>query len=836
MIKVDNKKALSKLASKSFKASRTRNIFAVIAIALTSILFTTLFTLGIGAVENFQRQTMRMAGGDGHASLKYLNDKQYDAVKNNKLINTISYNKILADSVNNPELLKRRGELWYYDDNALKLCFCEPTAGKRPTAENEIMMDTLTMQLMDIPHEIGSKVTLELSVRGEEITRDFVLSGWWEGDNAFKSSLLLTSESYMTAHADELYYSYYDDTSMVGTINPLILFKNTFDLQGKLDTLIQESGFSSVEGSPDYVASNLNWSYISSGMTVDPSIVLGVIAAIVLIIFTGYLIIYNIFQISVIRDIRFYGLLKTIGTTSKQIRKILSKQVLILTVIGIPIGLIFGFILGKMLVPMLMGITTFSKFNDLDVKANPIIFIASALFAVITVIISIRKPAKIASSVSPVEAVRYTDTQNKQKNRKKSTDGGKIHKMSLSNLGRSKKRTVLVILSLSLSIVLLNTVFTVVSGFSIEKFVSRSVASDYRIFHADLLNFEYRGHDNEVTPDIMADIKNIEGFEEGGKIYFSLSDYITSLTDKESKEKGSYVPVYGIDSFVAENTFQLLEGVFDPEKFKSGDYIIEAVAVDDNGIPYNNGFLTVGEKVELNIQKNSDDPGFSKEYTVMAKIKERTSILDCGVSFGTRQNLYISTDQYEKVFDDPAVMSYLFNVESDKETDTDSFLQNYTDNVQPVYSFSSKASTIKEFEDMTSMITMVGGALSIVIGIIGIINFINSTMTGIITRKREFAMLQSIGMTDRQLKLMLVAEGIYYAAFTSITSFILGVLSSAVIVKGIIGQLWFFDYKFIIMPIIIMIPILIIMGILIPLISLKFSNNQSIVERLREVE
>ena len=64
MRKVRNKKVIDKISYKSFRANRTRNVIAIIAIALTAMLFTTLFTVGIGTAENFQRQTMRQAGGD----------------------------------------------------------------------------------------------------------------------------------------------------------------------------------------------------------------------------------------------------------------------------------------------------------------------------------------------------------------------------------------------------------------------------------------------------------------------------------------------------------------------------------------------------------------------------------------------------------------------------------------------------------------------------------------------------------------------------------------------------------------------------------------------------
>ena len=101
-----------------------------------------------------------------------------------------------------------------------------------------------------------------------------------------------------------------------------------------------------------------------------------------------------------------------------------------------------------------------------NTSLNPFIFIGAALFSLFTVYISTRKPGKIAASISPVEAVKYTEiSADVKKKRKKSTDGGKLYKMALSNLGRNRKRTVLVIISLSLSIILLNSVVTLTESF-----------------------------------------------------------------------------------------------------------------------------------------------------------------------------------------------------------------------------------------------------------------------------------------------------------------------------------------------------------------------------------
>lgn len=166
----------------------------------------------------------------------------------------------------------------------------------------------------------------------------------------------------------------------------------------------------------------------------------------------------------------------------------------------------------------------------------------------------------------------------------------------------------------------------------------------------------------------------------------------------------------------------------------------------------------------------------------------------------------------------------------------DAFLQNYTENAEPVMAYSSRNTRAKEFEDMRNVVLIVGGVLSLIIGLIGVLNFINSMLTSILTRKREFAMLQSIGMTTKQLRRMLIAEGLMYTASAGAVSLVLGVGASALLANTIAKSLWFFSYKFTLLPLIITIPILLIIGIMLPMPVLKSVEKQSIVDRLRETE
>lgn len=848
MYKVNNKKIIKKLSVKSFQASRTRNMIAVLAIALTALLFTALFTVGSGVIENFQRQTMRQAGGDGMGVLKYITDEEYENIKDHRLIKEISYNRLLSNSVDNEELLKRHGEFYYMDDTAMKLGFCESTTGRKPQAENEIIMDTKAMRLLGVEQKIGAPVTLELTVHGKPVVRDFVLSGWWEADPVFNVSIMVASHAYVDAHQEELYNSYKDDYDMTGVINSYIMFKNSVGLEEKLHTVITESGYSLEEDSPDFIANNVNWAYLSTNFDLDAGTVLAVLAALALVIFTGYLIIYNIFQISVLRDIRFYGLLKTIGTTGTQIKRIIRRQALLLSVIGIPIGLVLGYFVGCTLVPVIMDQSYFAT-SDYKIAMNPLIFIGSTVFALVTVAISTAKPGRIAAKVSPVEAVRYTDYSGGHKRKvRRFGRGARIVNMAAANLGRNRVRTSLVILSMALSLVLFNTIYTISVGFDMDKFLSVFVDTDFLIGHADYFNYQYRGPENALSESMIEAVKEQPGFLEGGRLYSNVKD-VESFTaeipdgaDVDEREVDPFTggvscAVYGLEDLPLSR-LEVLEGEIDEEKLKTGNYILEGIELYDDGSPiWESSHYEIGDKVALQNYKGNADTRLENELTsyefeVMAKVKIKYYTNSCMQGYGW--SYYLPAEVYKEMTVDPGLMSYAFNVSGDAEEEMEAFLKNYTENTEPVMNYSSKRVRKAEFDGMRNMLLVVGGALSFIIGTIGVLNFINSMLTSIITRQREFAMLQSIGMTGKQLRQMLILEGVYYAAAAGIVSVVLGVALSLVIVRALAESMWFFTYRFTMIPLLLVIPVLLFIGMLLPVVFLRVVEKRSIVERLRE--
>ena len=183
------------------------------------------------------------------------------------------------------------------------------------------------------------------------------------------------------------------------------------------------------------------------------------------------------------------------------------------------------------------------------------------------------------------------------------------------------------------------------------------------------------------------------------------------------------------------------------------------------------------------------------------------------------------------------VMLYAFNMEDDAANDAmESFLADYTETQAPQYDYESKATYEAEFESFRSMFFLLGSVLSFIVGLVGILNFFNAILTGILTRRREFAVLQSVGMTGRQLKTMLVWEGLLYGIGTIGLAVLLSVVAGPQLGTAMNSMFWFFSYRFTLLPILAVLPVLLLLGVTLPLGVYHFVAKSTIVERLRETE
>ena len=541
-MRVKNRKCIRRLSFKSLWASRKRNIIAICAIALTTLMFTSLFTIMLSVNSSYETYNFRQAGGYSDGSFKDLSREQADKIAAHKGIKAWG-ERIVCGFSSSDVFSKVAAEVSYMDKNCSKWSYATPTTGKEPQKENEIAMDTTALRLLGVEPELGANVTITYQggngvSTGFTQTDSFILVGYWEYDDLMPVHYINVSKAYVEKINEKCIAA--GDEALNIDLN--VMLPSKLNIREQMENIDTDLGYDwNTRDQENSARIGVNWgltaSSISSG--IDFSLVAALIAFFLLIIFTGYLIIYNIFQISVTGDIRFYGLLKTVGTTPRQLRRIITQEALFLCIIGIPIGLLLGYGIGAVLTPIVLETTSIIG-TKADISSSPLIFIGSAVFAIITVFLSCRKPGKMAAKVSPVEAAKYAEGMTSKK-RTRHSRGAKVYQMAFANLGRNKKKTALVVVSLTLSVTLLNVLFSLVNGFDMDKYVDRSTCADFIVSSTDY--FRYNPADEYIGQDIIDEIKENTDETISGSGY-DLADIWPMMwinTDQYSKLAGNYL-------------------------------------------------------------------------------------------------------------------------------------------------------------------------------------------------------------------------------------------------------------------------------------------------------
>ncbi len=178
---------------------------------------------------------------------------------------------------------------------------------------------------------------------------------------------------------------------------------------------------------------------------------------------------------------------------------------------------------------------------------------------------------------------------------------------------------------------------------------------------------------------------------------------------------------------------------------------------------------------------------------------------------------------------------FYFDVDDGNMENAAELLQAYQQTESADMNIVSRKTMEEQYEAETRSKAVMGYSVSIVIALVGILNYINSMVTAIISRKKEFAMIQSVGMTKRQLRRMLAFEGLYYVVLTLLIAYILSTVTVGVLVRALVAG-GYATFRFTLMPLVGCTPVLILLAFVIPYICFRKLEKQSVVERLRTAE
>ncbi len=847
------------LNRRTFRQNKGRNLVAVLAIILTTLMFTTLFVLSQSMSRNIIEMTFRQTGYDGQASFKSITEEQAAKIAAHPDVAETGYSMVVGIG-QGKELSGRQVEIRFADESYAEHSFAKPVTGRMPQVADEIALDNIVLDKLGIPHELGQRVTLEwIADFQEEENRvsEFTLCGFWEGNESSYASMAWVSREFAEDVTEQLEAAdpgaaeQVPDSRIAGICMGQVNLYSDREIEKTMDRILEDTGLTELE-----YGVNLAYDPDMNRMAAQES--LPMYLGMILVFVAGYLIIYNIFQISVTTDIQFYGKLKTLGMTARQLKRLIYGQAGRLCLLGIPVGMVLGYLLGMVLVPVWI------QMEDARVSVSPLIFIGSAAFAGMTVLISCMRPARMAGKVSPMEALRYNDVQRGGRSVKRRSGSAGLPALAWSNLGRNRKRTVTVICSLTLGLTLMSAFYARNAAFDMEKYLEELMLSDFQMDQAT--SEEYmKGYDpygDTLHPELIAQVEALEGLEGIGYEYsheteIALSEQTIAnmqafYTDDVLADWASYDPVgpqsiqeavdeksagavvYGLDGIVLDAytaEAHVLAGSYDAEQFATGKYAIAAGLAMTKEEGQTLPTVSVGDTVEIEGQ----------EYTIMAVLDE-FSVVTEGAKEGGAENkdrhyleFIVPMETFRARWPQNTPRKIFFDVEDAHLDAAQEMLDRYSAETGENIPLTTRASKAAQYRRETRSSAVMGNVVSIVIALVGVLNFINSMVTSIVSRRKEFAMMQSVGMTKPQLCKLLVWEGMDYAWITLLCTYVISSLAVGIGVRAMVEG-GFTTFRFTLLPLVICTPPLLLFAVLVPYLCFHNLEKDSLVERLRSTD
>jgi len=817
---MQNNRIIGKITKKTLTANRGRNIFLILAISLTAFMLCTVFSVGMSYMESQKMQQIRMMGTTAHGAISEITDEQLDMMASLDYIETYG-SGIETGMIIPTEETYGMTLLIYWSDNQKWDTLITPAytdiIGEYPTAEDEIMIPRWVLEKLGITvPEIGMEITFIVIEKNEYANpKTFRLSGWF------------TNYTYIrTGSLDILYVSEeYAVNSGYSRGAVQFKFKND-DINTNVEMLAEDLGITIEDMNvvPMFRMSDTDTMVLYAA----------VIIIIILLMLTGGLLIYNVLLISVSKDIRFYGLLKAVGMTQRQIKSTVYNQIMRLCIVGVPAGLLTALIFSYFIVP---GFITAMNMGNADtgivISFNPLIYIGSVIFTVATAVLGAVQPAKKAARISPIEAIRYTEVTVGRKSTNRSVYGNSM-KIAWRNVFRVRRQAIVVFASLFLGLTMLLMVTTLIDAMNVDNFVNSYNYSDIELRNEFARYIGGTLEKQMITPDMLDRFAALNGLTAMRTYYLE-----SVLLTYDSEMYGKYVEMMA-ERFGEEFTDEYLDENFiasvisltpeDIEGFNRGAETPIDIEAFERG---EFAFISIDEPELLNMINDIEITMFPAETVLKIPFGGFIPAYYKVHFGGIAPNIYVSQSFMESLFDDPTIYKVELDVEEKYQKEALDRIDTITNGVHEITRV-SRYETREEMKGAKTMMYILGGGISVILGLIGIFNFVNLMFTQILTRKHEITMLESIGQTKKQTRKMLISEGMIYAVISSLLVCIFGNAITYGLFKMFQQQADYAIYRFPLLQLAVMILVVVIVCITIPLAAYNSISKNTIVERLRD--
>lgn len=767
MLKNNNQAVVKRLAKNNLKSNRRRSLSMVLAIMLSSFLLFSVFTVGVTYLKMQRQQNIRLNGAEFDAIMYGISEEQKEILEENPTVE--HYGVVMVSGVvAETEADKTPGVgLLYADDTYWKKMMAPArkfVKGHYPVEENEVMVTEDALKKCGFSDKkIGDEITFVYEINEKREVETFRISGIWDGygdtDNFYMSKAFCDKQKLDAVYYGRCHISFckkwMSDEAQQAFIDSMKLKKSQ----------------------------RLFYVYEYGNAT---EIFLGLSGIALVTVLSAYLLIYNIMYLSVAGNIRYYGLLQTIGMTGRQIRQLMQKQLLWIGGIGMLAGILIGAGTSFFLIPVVVKTFVSAKeMGAVQVTFHPVIVLLTVLLTGCTVWYAGRKPTKIAVGSSPVEALEYRVVSSVRK-RHKTRKGSLIVRMALEQLTRNKKKTMVTMLSLAASLSVFLCLITLLHTQSAREYSYNYMGLDMVLKNDTINNMvlnraaegeeQIQGVHPILNEELLNEIRQTDGVEEvlptiTVPTIVPWEKEVTDVWMREFYETWMNIPYEDdIEEYQQhpENFGSSLVGITE-EDFRALNAEMEQ-PVDEEAflsgktcILYRHGLFGLDEK-ELRGKQISCEEYVHPENTRTFEIAGMTDVGDYVSLLGFPPTMIVIDDVVKAFTEKPIVfrVGIRYAEEYHKETE-DAILSNIEESPNKTdFSWDSKIEQAENVKAAQGYMMEIGFGIVLILGIIGVMNYINTSVGNMQSRQKEISIMESVGMTERQVKKMLVWEGIFY--------------------------------------------------------------------------
>lgn len=841
----NNLKICRMLVRRDFRFHRIKNLVLILAVALVAGLYTFVFLLGNAVKNSYLLSYQYSYGSVSHILYSGLTEHQADALAQNVNVKS-SVRLSTVGRLSDPVMGQRSVKLAVTDRAYAESVLSVPTTGRLPEQPGEIALDEYTMGSLGILHEIGTPVEIQWTdPDGEIYTDSFTLCGWWSSPANFSEACAWITEE----TASELVPGYDGENAENVTLG--VTLYQPRDLETQAAQILKDQGV------PD-TAYTTNLAYLDSQIEQASGQARPFYTPAVLVLVCGFLMIYAIVHVSAEQEREFFAGLKAQGMTPRQIRRYLMEKGCAAVVFGMIPGFFAGFGLNLLLTGrVIVGMEENPAIYFLDWPP----FTAAAVCTFATVLLAYLLPAFRLWRKTPAEVMRENVTG--QKHKRKAADGRTtVFGLACRTLGTGKGRTVLSVITMLLSVLLISSVWIQYISLKEELYLSALSPWDYSIVDGSAYTSwqQYNQNNKSITEETLDGLRRRPEVQSVGALksrevtltaseelrqrivdyYDQPYDETQSLRDTQAQypewlkgldrlaETGKYTAiVIGLDgeylNYVLENC-PFTSGGFDEEKFASGDYVIAGGA-------YHEGVScpAEGETVELE----------GSRFQVLGSVMHDDTYLSGSDSKEADFSLVyiLPLKAFDLLFPGQGFRQIAVNIDHQQQNSFESYLDEYEQGINCGVGITRRSEYQENFESARLNMVLVQLIVGMVLLVIALLNFLNLLVAKVFSRRKEFAVYQSLGMTEKQLRHLVTTEGILYAVLMSAVIIPATVLFARLILPGFVAeQSWVSVYTFSLAPLWIVLPVILTFSIGTPLVCLNIVTRGSIQERMRRPE